>query len=177
MNRASVSDINRKDRMNHSILDAGLIVYHTPHQLAVTTLPLPPCHRVRLTNTDSSRLELEVVVCTKVWNFRYIDRFLLDVHFTNRGGDTLDRSFKECFSHASIYLIGKPIICFVKIKIKPNCNISTNNNGLVDEVQCQKFRERQSEWFGKRGLSWHVSSVVLKQTEEPMVVNYTHVHV
>ena len=27
---------------------------------------------------------------------------------------------------------------------------------------------------GKRGLSWHVSRVVLKQTEEPMVVNYTH---
>ena len=129
-----MSDINRKDCMNHSILDAGLIVYHTPHQLAVTTLPLPPRNRVRLTNTDSSGLELEVVVCTEVWNFRYIDRFLLDVHFTNRGGDTLDRPFKECFSHASIYLIGKPIICFVKIKIKPNCNISTNNNGLVDEV-------------------------------------------
>ena len=129
-----MSDINRKDCMNHSILDAGLIVYHTPHQLAVTTLPLPPRHRVRLTNTDSLGLELEVVVCTEVWNFRYIDRFLLDVHFTNRGGDTLDRPFKECFSHASIYLIGKPIICFVKIKIKPNCNISTNNNGLVDEV-------------------------------------------
>ena len=27
---------------------------------------------------------------------------------------------------------------------------------------------------GKRGLSWHVSRVILKQTEEPMVVNYTH---
>ena len=63
MNRASVSDINLKDCINHSILDAGLIVYHTPHQLAVTTLPLPPRHRVRLMNTDSSRFELEVVVC------------------------------------------------------------------------------------------------------------------
>ena len=40
--------------------------------------------------------------------------------------------------------------------------------------QCQKFREKQSKWFGKRGLSWHVSSVVLKQAEEPMVVTYTH---
>ena len=102
VNRASESDINRKDCTNHSILDAGLIVYHTPHQLAVTTLPLPPRHRVsRLTNTDSSRLELEVVVCTEVWYFRYIDRFLLAVHFTNRGGDSLDGSFKECFSHVS----------------------------------------------------------------------------
>ena len=118
VNRASESDINRKDCTNHSILDAGLIVYHTPHQLAVTTLPLPPRHRVlRLTNTDSSRLELEVVVCTEVWYFRYIDRFLLAVHFTNRGGDTLDRPFKECFSPVSIYLIDKPIFCFVKIKI------------------------------------------------------------
>ena len=84
MNQASVSDINHKDCMNHSILDAGLIVYHTPHQLAVTTLPLPPRHRVRLMNKDSSRFELEVVVCTEVWNFRYIDQFLLAVHFTNR---------------------------------------------------------------------------------------------
>ena len=42
------------------------------------------------------------------------------------------------------------------------------------KFQCQKFREKQSEWFGKRGLSWHVSSVVLKQAEEPVVVTYTH---
>ena len=44
----------------------------------------------------------------------------------------------------------------------------------VMKFQCQKYREKQSEWFGKRGLSWHVSSVVLKQTEEPMVLTYTH---
>ena len=51
MNRASVSDINHKDCMNHTILDTGLIVYHTPHPLALTTLPLPPrhpCHPVLL---------------------------------------------------------------------------------------------------------------------------------
>ena len=42
------------------------------------------------------------------------------------------------------------------------------------KFQCQKYREKQSEWFGKRGLSWHVSSVVLKLTEGPMVVTYTH---
>ena len=43
-------------------------------------------------------------------------------------------------------------------------------------LQCQKYREKQSEWFGKRGLSWHVSSVVAKtgQAEEPMVVTFTH---
>jgi len=42
--------------------------------------------------------------------------------------------------------------------------------------QCQKYREKQSEWFGKRGLSWHVSSVVCKtgQAEEPVVVTFTH---
>ena len=37
--------------MNHSILDPELIVYHTPHPLALTTLPLPqrhPCHPVLL---------------------------------------------------------------------------------------------------------------------------------
>ena len=46
-----MSDISQKDCMNHSILDAGLTVYHTPHPLAVTTLPLTqrhPCHPVLL---------------------------------------------------------------------------------------------------------------------------------
>ena len=61
-------------------------------------------HRVRLTNADSLRLKFEVVVCTVVWNFRYINRFLLAVHFTNRGVDILDRSFKEWFSHVSCWL-------------------------------------------------------------------------
>ena len=46
-----MSEISHKDCMNHSILDAGLTVYHTRHPLAVTTLPLPPrlpCHPVLL---------------------------------------------------------------------------------------------------------------------------------
>ena len=43
------------------------------------------------------------------------------------------------------------------------------------KFQCQKYREKQSEWFGKRGLSWHVSSVVFKtREEEPVVVTYAH---
>ncbi len=44
------------------------------------------------------------------------------------------------------------------------------------KFQCRKFREKQAEWFGKRGLSWHVSSVILKseQTEEPVVTTYVH---
>ena len=44
------------------------------------------------------------------------------------------------------------------------------------KFQCQKYRDKQSEWFGKRGLSCHVSSVVVKtgQAEEPMVVAFTH---
>ena len=44
------------------------------------------------------------------------------------------------------------------------------------KFQCQKYREKQSEWFGKRGLSWHVSSAVFKTgpKEEPTVTTYTH---
>ena len=26
------------------------------------------------------------------------------------------------------------------------------------KFQCQKYNEKQSEWLGKRGLSWHVSN-------------------
>ena len=44
------------------------------------------------------------------------------------------------------------------------------------KFQCQKYREKQAEWFGKRGLSWHVSSVILKteQAEKPAVRTYVH---
>ena len=43
------------------------------------------------------------------------------------------------------------------------------------KFQCQKYREKQSEWFGNRGLSWHVSSVVFKtRQDEPAVVTYAH---
>ena len=44
------------------------------------------------------------------------------------------------------------------------------------KFQCQKYREKQSEWFGKRGLSWHVSSAVFKTgpKEEPTVTTYAH---
>ena len=40
-----------------------------------------------------------------------------------------------------------------------------------------KFREKQSEWFGKRGMSWHVSSVVSKteDSEEFSVTSYVHI--
>ena len=44
------------------------------------------------------------------------------------------------------------------------------------KFQCQKYREKQSEWFGKRGLSWHVSSVLLKDPDTDDVVVHTYVH-
>ena len=28
-----------------------------------------------------------------------------------------------------------------------------------------KFRETQSEWFGKRGLSWHISTLIAKNVD------------
>ena len=39
-----------------------------------------------------------------------------------------------------------------------------------------KFREKQSEWFGKRGLSWHISSVIFKDEDsrEVEVQSYAH---
>lgn len=39
-----------------------------------------------------------------------------------------------------------------------------------------RFREKQSEWYGKRGLSWHISSVVSKDTEKNTlnVTSYAH---
>ena len=28
-----------------------------------------------------------------------------------------------------------------------------------------KYREKQAEWYGKRGMSWHISCIILKPAE------------
>ena len=44
------------------------------------------------------------------------------------------------------------------------------------KFQQMKFREKQEEWFGKRDLCWHISSVVFKDpnSEEVEVQSYAH---
>ena len=37
-----------------------------------------------------------------------------------------------------------------------------------------KFREKQAEWFPKREINWHVSSVVVRQEESLEVTWYVH---
>ena len=39
-----------------------------------------------------------------------------------------------------------------------------------------KYREKQREWFAKRGLSWHISSVISKdqETQKAKVLSYAH---
>ena len=39
-----------------------------------------------------------------------------------------------------------------------------------------RFREKQSDWYGKRGLSWHVSSVISKCSSTDTVTVTTYVH-
>ena len=47
---------------------------------------------------------------------------------------------------------------------------------LAMKFQCQKYREKQSDWFGKRGLSWHMSSAVFKTgpKEETTLTTYAN---
>ena len=42
------------------------------------------------------------------------------------------------------------------------------------KFDAMKFREKQSEWFAKRGMNWHISSVVLKEGKESHVSSYAH---
>ena len=44
------------------------------------------------------------------------------------------------------------------------------------KFQQTRFREKQSDWYGKRGLSWHVSSVVSKGVSSDTVVVTSYVH-
>ena len=43
------------------------------------------------------------------------------------------------------------------------------------KFMAMKFREKQSEWFAKRGINWHVSSIVLRQGENLEVTCYVHI--
>ena len=35
------------------------------------------------------------------------------------------------------------------------------------KFQQLRYREKQSDWFGKRGLSWHISTVICSDPENP----------
>ena len=37
-----------------------------------------------------------------------------------------------------------------------------------------KFREKQSEWFAKRGINWHICSVVARKGEKLEVSSYAY---
>ena len=40
-----------------------------------------------------------------------------------------------------------------------------------------RYREKQSDWFGKRGLSWHISTVITKNagTGKVELKSYAHI--
>ena len=37
-----------------------------------------------------------------------------------------------------------------------------------------KFREKQSEWFGKRGINWHICCVISRKEDKLEVTSYAH---
>lgn len=39
-----------------------------------------------------------------------------------------------------------------------------------------KYREKQSEWFGKRGINWHVSCVIKRNAADNGLEIATYVH-
>ena len=39
-----------------------------------------------------------------------------------------------------------------------------------------KYREKQSEWLGKRGINWHVSSVITRNAEDNGLEIMSYVH-
>ncbi|CAH3028356.1 unnamed protein product [Porites evermanni] len=40
-----------------------------------------------------------------------------------------------------------------------------------------KFREKQSEWFGKRGLSWHISTLITKNVDSGKIELKSYAHI
>lgn len=75
------------------------------------------------------------------------------------------------------FVRAKPNILDWKVHILRSCNQEKAKQDLLQNLntseaivvmdwamkfQQMKFREKQSEWFGKRGLSWQISSVIFK---------------
>lgn len=44
------------------------------------------------------------------------------------------------------------------------------------KFQQRRYREKQSDWYGKRGMSWHISSVVSKELESDTVIVTSYVY-
>ncbi len=41
-----------------------------------------------------------------------------------------------------------------------------------------KYREKQTDWFGKRGLNWHISSCIfIRDSEKFDIISYAHLFV
>ena len=59
-------------------------------------------------------------------------------------------------------------------------NLDPSSNVIVMDWAMKflqiRYREKQSDWYGKRGLSWHVSSVVSRNelTGELQVSSFAH---
>jgi hypothetical protein len=72
----------------------------------------------------------------------------------------------------------------IRALIQEQCKQDTVKRLQADEMfviidwamkfEAMKFREKQSEWFAKRGMNWHISSVVLKEGKESHVSSYAH---
>jgi len=37
-----------------------------------------------------------------------------------------------------------------------------------------KFREKQAEWYGKKGMNWHISSSILKEGQKMQITSHAH---
>jgi hypothetical protein len=44
------------------------------------------------------------------------------------------------------------------------------------KFQQRRYREKQSNWYGKQGMSWHISSIVSKEIESETVVVTSYMH-
>ena len=56
-------------------------------------------------------------------------------------------------------------------------NFFTHGAPLARERDPLKFREKQSEWFGKRGLSWHISTLVFKNVDSGKIELKSYAHI
>ena len=58
---------------------------------------------------------------------------------------------------------------------EPRRSLCAFSLGLGHEIPAKKYRESQSDWFGKRGISWHITTAMRKFEGQPEMLTFVHV--
>ena len=140
---------------------------------------------------DAFKVECNHVHDAVCSNFEFLNNILREMEDQKRNVDIAFYSKDHQEDILYDFVRAKQNILDWKAHILRSCNQEKAKQDLLQNLntseaivvmdwamkfQQMKFREKQSEWFGKRGLSWQIISVIFKDenSKELEVQSYAH---